>query len=132
MKSGIFYIQKEKFKYELYEEGIRIRNRDEDKLISYSELFSIRYINPWKWEMILNIIVSILAFSFWWVLGIVLSLYTFGQYWASKRAILLTNKGQITIQFDAINDKKQFISGLKKLYPEAFKIKKWFQFRKES
>ncbi len=125
------YIGKEEYSFEILETGIRILNKDEDKFIPNKEIFSLRYISLFKIEFYAYCFVSVLAFGFWWVLGIIMSLYTLAQFFANKRVVLLTTLGQVVFKFNDEVDKKYFLNELKKYYPDAFRIKKWFQFRKE-
>lgn len=128
---GKLKVNKEDYSFEVFEDGIRLQNNETDKFIPNKDIFSIRYISLFKIEFYIYCCLSLLAFTFWWILGIILSLYTFAQFYANKRVVLLTTKGQIICSFSDELDKNIFLQDLKKNYPEAFKIKKWFQFRKE-
>ena len=129
---GKLKVNKEEYSFEIYEDGIRLQNNEDDKFIPNKDIFSVRYISLFKVEFYVYCSVSLLAFTFWWVLGLIMSLYTFAQYYANKRIVLLTTKGQIICSFENDLDKMVFIKDLKANYPEAFKFKKWFQFRKEN
>lgn len=125
-------VNKEEYSFEIFEDGLRLYNNNSDKFIPNKDIFSIRYISLFKIEFYIYCFLSLLAFTFWWGLGIILSLYTFAQYYANKRVVLLTTKGQIICAFNDDLVKVGFVNEFKKNYPEAFKIKKWFQFRKEN
>jgi len=132
MSKGILYIQKEKYRYELFNEGIRLKNKKEDQFIPISNIFSIRKIKLYKWELITYSLVTLIAFTFYWIIGVIFVVYTFAQYIANLRVVLLTEKGQIILKFNSDDEKEKFAKDLRKIYPEGFKMKKWFQFRKES
>ena len=129
---GKLKVNKEEYSFEIFEDGIRLQNSTDDKFIPNKDIFSIRYISLFKVEFYVYCTISLLAFTFWWVLGLILSLYTYAQYFANNRVVLLTTKGQIVCSFSDEVDKNSFVQDLKKNYPEAFKMKKWFQFRKEN
>lgn len=129
---GKLRVNKEEYSFEIFEDGIRLQNSTDDKFVPNKDIFSIRYISLFKAEFYVYCTISLLAFTFWWVLGLILSLYTSAQYFANNRVVLLTTKGQIVCSFSDEVDKNSFVQGLKKNYPEAFKMKKWFQFRKEN
>lgn len=131
MSQGKLKIENEEYDFEIITNGIRIFNKTIDKFIPNNEIFSLRYISLFKIEFYSYIGISIASFGLWWLIGLILSLYTFGQYWANKRIVLLTNKGQIVLVFGSDLDKSIFVKNYKNTNPNAFKIKKWFQFRKE-
>lgn len=125
------YIGEEEYSFEIHETGIRVLNNEEDKFIPNKDIFSLRYISLFKIEFYLYCFVSVIAFGFWWVIGLIMSLYTFAQFIANKKVVLLTTLGQIVFTFNDEFDKKYFLNEFKKTCPESFRIKKWFQFRKE-
>lgn len=131
MSQGKLKIEKEEYDFEVLSNGIRIFNKNIDKFIPNNEIFSLRYISLFKFEFYSYVAIAMASFGLWWVIGLILSLYTFGQYWANKRVVLLTNKGQIVLFFNNDLNKNIFIKNYKNINPNAFKIKKWFQFRKE-
>lgn len=125
-------ISGDEFDFELYKDGLRLKDNKFDNFIPNGDIFSIRSIKLFKIEFYIYIGLSLLAFTFWWILGIIISIYTFAQWWASKKVVLLTNKGQVTLTFNDDNIKSNFLKELKNIHPNAFSIKKWFKFRKES
>lgn len=128
--NNILKINKQDCKYEIIEEGIKIKIDNEEKFIPNQEIFSIRYIRLFKWEMVMYFIISILAFGLWFVLGGIFLLYTLAQMFFNYRVMLLTSKGQIPLKFETFNDKDDFIYTLKKTNPSIFSKKRWFQFRR--
>ena len=107
-----------------------INSVNEEKFIPNQEIFSIRYIRLFKWEIGLYFIVSILAFGLWFVLGGIFLLYTLAQIYFNYRVMLLTSKGQIPLKFETFNEKDDFIYTLKKTNPSIFSKKRWFQFKR--
>ena len=128
--NNIVKINKQKCKYEIIEDGIKIEIDNEEKFIPNQEIFSIRYIRLYKWEIGLYFLVSILAFGLWFVLGGIFLLYTLAQMYFNYRVMLLTSKGQIPMSFETFNDKDDFIYTLKKTNPSIFSKKRWFQFKR--
>lgn len=128
--NNIVKINKQKCKYEIIKEGIKIEIDNEEKFIPNQEIFSIRYIRLFKWEMVMYFIISILAFGLWFVLGGIFLLYTLAQIYFNYRVMLLTSKGQIPLKFETFNEKDDFIYTLKKTNPSIFSKKRWFQFRR--
>lgn len=128
--NNILKINKQDCKYEIIEEGIKIKIDNEEKFIPNQEIFSIRYIRLFKWEMVMYFIISILAFGLWFVLGGIFLLYTLAQIYFNYRVMLLTSKGQIPLKFETFNEKDDFIYTLKKTNPSIFSKKRWFQFRR--
>lgn len=126
----ILKINKQDCKYEIIEEGIKIEIDNEEKFIPNQEIFSIRYIRLFKWEMVMYFIISILAFGLWFVLGGIFLLYTLAQMFFNYRVMLLTSKGQIPLKFETYNEKDDFIYTLKKTNPSIFSKKRWFQFKR--
>ena len=126
----ILKINKQDCKYEIIEDGIKIKIDNEEKFIPNQEIFSIRYIRLFKWEMIMYFIISILAFGLWFVLGGIFLLYTLAQIYFNYRVMLLTSKGQIPLKFETFNEKDDFIYTLKKTNPDIFSKKRWFQFKR--
>ncbi len=126
----ILKINKQDCKYEIIEEGIKIKIDNEEKFIPNQEIFSIRYIRLFKWEMVMYFIISFLAFGLWFVLGGIFLLYTLAQMFFNYRIMLLTSKGQIPLKFETFNEKDDFIYTLKKTNPSIFSKKRWFQFRR--
>ena len=126
----ILKINKQDCKYEIIEEGIKIKIDNEEKFIPNQEIFSIRYIRLFKWEMVMYFIISILAFGLWFVLGGIFLLYTLAQIYFNYRVMLLTSKGQIPLKFETFNEKDDFIYTLKKTNPDIFSKKRWFQFKR--
>ena len=127
---NILKINKQVCKYEIIEEGIKIEIDNEEKFIPNQEIFSIRYIRLFKWEMVMYFIISILAFGLWFVLGGIFLLYTLAQIYFNYRVMLLTSKGQIPLKFETFNEKDDFIYTLKKTNPDIFSKKRWFQFKR--
>ena len=128
--NNILKINKQNCKYEIIEEGIKIKIDNEEKFIPNQEIFSIRYIRLFKWEMVMYFIISILAFGLWFVLGGIFLLYTLAQIYFNYRVMLLTSKGQIPLKFETFNEKDDFIYTLKKTNPDIFSKKRWFQFKR--
>ncbi len=128
--NNILKINKQDCKYEIIEEGIKIEIDNEEKFIPNQEIFSIRYIRLFKWEMVMYFIISILAFGLWFVLGGIFLLYTLAQIYFNYRVMLLTSKGQIPLKFETFNEKDDFIYTLKKTNPSIFSKKRWFQFKR--
>ncbi len=127
---NILKINKQDCKYEIIEEGIKIKIDNEEKFIPNQEIFSIRYIRLFKWEIGMYFIISILAFGLWFVLGGIFLLYTLAQMFFNYRVMLLTSKGQIPLKFETFNEKDDFIYTLKKTNPSIFSKKRWFQFKR--
>ncbi len=127
---NILKINKQDCKYEIIEEGIKIEIDNEEKFIPNQEIFSIRYIRLFKWEMVMYFIISFLAFGLWFVLGGIFLLYTLAQMFFNYRVMLLTSKGQIPLKFETFNEKDDFIYTLKKTNPSIFSKKRWFQFKR--
>lgn len=125
------YINKHEFNYEILDNGIRLKDKSDDRIITNPEIFSIRYINLYKIEMFIYILVSIVSFGLWWVLGLILSSYTIIQILMNYRIILITSKGQFILKFNTFSEKENFINLLKVTNPEIFKISKWFNFKKD-
>ncbi len=126
----ILKINKQDCKYEIIEEGIKIKIDNEEKFIPNQEIFSIRYIRLFKWEIGLYFLVSILAFGLWFVLGGIFLLYTLAQMYFNYRVMLLTSKGQIPLKFETFNEKDDFIYTLKKTNPDIFSKKRWFRLKR--
>ena len=126
----ILKINKQDCKYEIIEDGIKIKIDNEEKFIPNQEIFSIRYIRLFKWEIGMYFIISILAFGLWFVLGGIFLLYTLAQMFFNYRVMLLTSKGQIPLKFETFNEKDDFIYTLKKTNPDIFSKKRWFQFKR--
>ncbi len=125
------YINKHEFNYEILDNGIRLKDKSDDRIITNPEIFSIRYINLYKIEMFIYILISIVSFGLWWVLGLILSSYTIIQILMNYRIILITSKGQFVLKFNTFSEKENFINLLKVTNPEIFKISKWFDFKKD-
>ncbi len=125
------YINKHEFNYEILDNGIRLKDKSDDRIITNPEIFSIRYINLYKIEMFIYILISIVSFGLWWVLGLILSSYTIIQILMNYRIILITSKGQFVLKFNTFSEKENFINLLKVTNPEIFKISKWFNFKKD-
>ena len=125
------YINKYEFNYEILDNGIRLKDKSDDRIITNPEIFSIRYINLYKIEMFIYILISIVSFGLWWVLGLILSSYTIIQILMNYRIILITSKGQFVLKFNTFSEKENFINLLKVTNPEIFKISKWFDFKKD-
>ncbi len=125
------YINKHEFNYEILDNGIRLKDKSDDRIITNPEIFSIRYINLYKIEMFIYILISIVSFGLWWVLGLILSSYTIIQILMNYRIILITSKGQFILKFNTFSEKENFINLLKVTNPEIFKISKWFNFKKD-
>lgn len=128
--NNILKINKQDCKYEIIEEGIKIKIDNEEKFIPNQEIFSIRYIRLFKWEMVMYFIISILAFGLWFVLGGIFLLYTLAQMFFNYRVMLLTSKGQIPLKFETFNEKDDFIYTLKKTNPDIFSKKRWFRLKR--
>ena len=126
----ILKINKQDCKYEISDEGIKIKIDNEEKFIPNQEIFSIRYIRLFKWEMVMYFIISILAFGLWFVLGGIFLLYTLAQIYFNYRVMLLTSKGQIPLKFETFNEKDDFIYTLKKTNPDIFSKKRWFRLKR--
>ena len=125
------YINKHEFNYEILDNGIRLKDKSDDRIITNPEIFSIRYINLYKIEMFIYILISIVSFGLWWVLGLILSSYTIIQILMNYRIILITSKGQFVLKFNTFSEKENFINLLKVTNPQIFKISKWFDFKKD-
>ena len=123
---GKVQINKVEFEYEIFKEGIRFKDKELDNFINHHDVFSIRYISLWRFEMLIYIIVSIVSFGLWWVLGMILSTYTLVQILFSYRVLLMTSKGQILLKFNSIDDKDEFIRVMKNNNPDIFKISRRF------
>ena len=123
---GKVQINKVEFEYEIFNEGIRFKDKELDSFINHYDIFSIRYISLWKIEMLIYIIVSVVSFGLWWVLGMILSTYTLVQILFSYRVLLMTSKGQILLKFNSIDDKDEFIRVMKNNNPDIFKISRRF------
>ena len=123
---GKVQINKVEFEYEIFNEGIRFKDKELDSFINHYDIFSIRYISLWKIEMLIYIIVSVVSFGLWWVLGMILSTYTLVQIIFSYRVLLMTSKGQILLKFNSIDDKDEFIRVMKNNNPDIFKISRRF------
>lgn len=131
MSKGKLYLDKNELNFEILKEGIRLKDKSDDRLIPNNDVFSIRYITLYKWEMLIYILVSAISFGLWWVLGLILSSYTAIQIIMNYRVILLTSKGQFVFKFKSMDEKETFIKSLKKTNAEIFKISKWFNFNKD-
>lgn len=127
---NILKINKQDCKYEIIEDGIKIKIDNEEKFIPNQEIFSIRYIRLFKWEIGMYFIISILAFGLWFVLGGIFLLYTLAQMFFNYRVMLLTSKGQIPLKFETFNEKDDFIYTLKKTNPSIFSKKRWFRLKR--
>lgn len=130
-KTNILTIQKEKYEYTIHQDGIRLKSNKEDQFIPNKEIFSIRFIKLYQFELYIYLFITFVGFSLWWVVGLIFTLYTFAQYAANLRVVLLTDRGQMIFKFGNADIKNIFLEELKKTKPEAFSIKKWFRFRKE-
>ena len=123
---GKVQINKVEFEYEIFNEGIRFKDKELDSFINHYDIFSVRYISLWKIEMLIYIIVSVVSFGLWWVLGMILSTYTLLQILFSYRVLLMTSKGQILLKFNSIDEKDEFIRVMKNNNPDIFKISRRF------
>ena len=97
--NNILKINKQNCKYEIIEEGIKIKIDNEEKFIPNQEIFSIRYIRLFKWEMVMYFIISILAFGLWFVLGGIFLLYTLAQIYFNYRVMLITSFNNCIFMF---------------------------------